>query len=125
MIPLAQAVVVICVAVVSVVLIVTLLTLRRTALRAESVMQQVERDLRPMVGQLESLTAEVTELSRNANLEMKRVGVVVGRVDDISGRVSSLLAGLFAMTRYGQYAALIGGLKRGLDVFVGRLKERP
>jgi uncharacterized protein YoxC len=125
MTPLAQAVVVICVAVVSAVLIAVLLTVRRIALRADSLLQQLEREIRPMVSHLELLTVEVTELSRNVNQEMKRVSVVVGRVDDITSKVSGLIAGMVAMTRYGQYAALISGLKRGLDVFVARLRDRP
>jgi hypothetical protein len=125
MTPLAQAVVVICVAVVSAVLIATLLALRRTALRADSVLQHVEREIRPMVSQLDALTAEMTGLSRSANEEMKRVGVVVRRADEISGKVSGLVGGLVAMTRYGQYAALLGGVRKGLEVFVGRLKARP
>jgi hypothetical protein len=125
MTPLAQAVVVVCVAVVSAVLVAALLAVRKTAIRADSVLQQVERDIRPMVSQLDSLTAELTDLARSANDEMKKISVVVGRAEEVSGKVAGLVGGLVAMTRYGQYAALMGGVKRGLEVFVGRLRARP
>jgi uncharacterized protein YoxC len=125
MTPIAQAVVVICVAVVSAVLVATLLALRKTALRADSVLQQVEREVRPLLSQVDALTTELTTLSRSANEEMKQVSVIVRRVEEVSGNVSGLVGGLVAMTRYGQYAALLSGLKKGVDVFVQRLRARP
>jgi uncharacterized protein YoxC len=121
MAPLAQGIVVLCIVVLSAVLVPTLLALRKTALRAESVLHAVEREIRPMVGQLESLTAEMRDLSRNANTEMKRISVIVSRVEDVSVKVSRTVGALSALTQIGQYAGVISGVRKGLNVFVRRL----
>jgi len=124
MTPLAQAVVVVCIVVLSAALVSTLLALKKTASRAESVLQEVEREIRPMMSQLESLTAELRDLSRNANEEMKRISLVVRRAEDISVKVAKLLSVVGGLTRIGQYASVAAGVKKGLDVFVGRLKAK-
>ncbi len=118
----AVAIIVLCVVVVSAVLVWTLLALRRTALRAESVLQVVEREIRPMLGQLESLIAELRTLSQGANEELRKIGVVVRRAEDVSIKVSKVLVAVGGLTRFGQYASLAAGVKKGLDVFVRRLK---
>jgi uncharacterized protein YoxC len=124
MMPLGPAVVVICIVVLSAVLVATLLALRRTALRAESVLQQVEREIRPMSSQLESLTAELRELSKSANDELRRISVVIRRAEDVSVKVARLVGAVSALTSVGQYASIIAGVKKGLDVFVGRLRAK-
>ncbi len=124
MMPLGPAVVVICIVVLSAVLVATLLALRRTALRAESVLQQVEREIRPMASQLESLTAELRELSKSANEELRRISVVIRRAEDVSVKVSRLVGAVSALTSVGQYASVIAGVKKGLDVFVGKLRAK-
>ena len=53
--PLAIGVIVACVVALTIVLISTLLALKKTALRAESALAQVEREIRPMVSEIESL----------------------------------------------------------------------
>lgn len=125
MTPLAQAVVVICIVVLSAVLVSTLLALKKTALRAESLLEQVEREIRPLVSQVESLTAELRDLSRSANEEMKRISLVVRRAEDISVRLAKLVGVVGGLTRMGQYASVAAGVKKGLDVFVGRLRAKP
>ena len=125
MTPLAQIVVVICIVALSAVLASTLLALKKTALRAESVLQQVEREIRPLVSQIESLTTELRDLSRSANEEMKRISLVVRRAEDISLKLARLMGAVAGLTRIGQYAGVIAGVKKGLDVFVGRLKAKP
>jgi uncharacterized protein YoxC len=125
MTPLAQAIVVACIVALSAVLASTLLALKKTALRAESVLQQVEREIRPLASQIESLTAELRDLSRGANEEMKRVSLVVRRAEDISVKVAKLLGVVGGLTRIGQYASVAAGVKRGLGVFVGRLRAKP
>lgn len=124
MTPVAQGAIVVCVVVLSAVLIATLLALRRTAIRAESVLHVVEREIRPMVTQLESLTAEVRELSRSANDEMKRISVIVRRAEDVSVKVARLAGALAALTQVGRYVGVIAGVKKGLDVFARRLGAR-
>ena len=124
MTPLAQAIVVICIVVLTAVLASTLLALKKTALRAESVLHLVEREIRPMASQLEALAGELKTLSKNANAELERVSVVVRRVDDVSLKVARLVGAVSGLTRVGQMAGAAAGVKKGLDVFVARLLNK-
>jgi uncharacterized protein YoxC len=122
MAPVVVAIIVLCVVVVSAVLVWTLLALRKTALRAESVLRVVEQEIRPMLGQLESLITELRDLSQGAKEELSKIRVVVRRAEDVSITVSKVVVAVGGLTRFGQYASLAAGVKKGLDVFVRRLK---
>ena len=124
MTPLAVGVILACVVALTFVLISTLLSLRKTALRAESVLAQVEREIRPMASELETLTGEMQKLSRNANDNLQRIGGIVDRVEDISVQAARLVGVVGGLTRIGQYAGMAAGVKRGVEVFLHRLKER-
>jgi uncharacterized protein YoxC len=108
----------------TIVLISTLLSLRKTALRAESVLAQVEREIRPLVSEIETLTGELQKLSRNANDNLQRIGGIVDRVEDISVQAARVVGAVGGLTRIGQYAGMAAGVKRGVEVFLHRLKER-
>ena len=124
MTPLAVAVILACVVALTLVLISTLLSLRKTALRAESVLAQVEREIRPMASELETLTGELQKLSRNANDTLQRIGGIVDRVEDISVQAARVVGAVGGLTRIGQYAGMAAGVKRGVEVFLHRLRER-
>ncbi|HSL52323.1 MAG TPA: DUF948 domain-containing protein [Candidatus Deferrimicrobiaceae bacterium] len=124
MTPLATGVILACVVALTIVLISTLLALRKTAVRAESVLAQVEREIRPLVSEIEGLTAQLQKLSRNANDNLERIGVVVERVEDISMQVARVVGVVGGLTRIGQYAGMAAGVKRGVEVFLHRLKDR-
>jgi uncharacterized protein YoxC len=124
MTPLAVGVIVACVVALTIVLISTLFSLRKTALRAESVLAQVEREIRPMATELESLAAELQKLSRNANDNLQRIGGIVDRVEDISVQAARVVGAVGGLTRIGQYAGMAAGVKRGVEVFLHRLKDR-
>jgi uncharacterized protein YoxC len=124
MTPLAVGVIVACVVALTIVLISTLLSIKKTALRAESVLAQVEREVRPMASELERLTGELQKLSRNANDNLQRIGGIVERVEDISVQVARVVGAVGGLTRIGQYAGMAAGVKRGVEVFLHRLKER-
>ncbi len=124
MTPLAVGVIVACVVALTIVLISTLLAVRKTALRAESVLAQVEREIRPMASELEALTADLQKLSRNANDNLQRIGGIVDRVEDISVQAARLVGAVAGLTRIGQYAGMAAGVKRGVEVFLHRLKQR-
>ena len=124
MTPLAVGVILACVVALTLVLISTLLSLRKTALRAESVLAQVEREIRPMASELETLTGELQKLSRNANDNLQRIGGIVDRVEDISVQTARVVGAVGGLTRIGQYAGMAAGVKRGVEVFLHRLKER-
>jgi uncharacterized protein YoxC len=122
MTPAPVAIIVLCVVVVSAVLVWTLLALRKTALRAENVLRVLEHGTRPLLGQLESLIAELRDLSQGAAEELRKVRVVVRRAEDVSITVSKVVVAVGGLTRIGQYVSLAAGVKKGLDVFVRRLK---
>ena len=124
MTPLSQTIVVICIVVLTAVLASTLLALKKTALRAESVLHLVEREIRPMASQLEALAGELRTLSKTVNAELERVSVVVRRVDDVSLKVARLVGAVSGLTRVGQMAGAAAGVKRGLDVFISRLLNK-
>jgi uncharacterized membrane protein YhaH (DUF805 family) len=52
------------------------------------------------------------------------VGVVIRRLDDITTGIARLVALVSGISRVGQVVGLAGGLRRGLGVFVSRLKSR-
>jgi uncharacterized protein YoxC len=124
MTPLAVGVILACVVALTIVLMSTLLSIKKTALRAESVLAQVEREIRPMASELESLTGELQKLSRNANDNLQRIGGIVDRVEDISVQAARVAGAVAGLTRIGQYAGMAAGVKRGVEVFLHRLKER-
>ena len=124
MTPLAVGVILACVVALTIVLMSTLLSIKKTALRAESVLAQVEREIRPMANELETLTGELQKLSRNANDNLQRIGGIVDRVEDISVQAARVAGAVAGLTRIGQYAGMAAGVKRGVEVFLHRLKER-
>jgi uncharacterized protein YoxC len=124
MTPLAVGVILACVVALTIVLMSTLLSIKKTALRAESVLAQVEREIRPMASELETLTGELQKLSRNANDNLQRIGGIVDRVEDISVQAARVAGAVAGLTRIGQYAGMAAGVKRGVEVFLHRLKER-
>ena len=124
MTPLAVGVILACVVALTIVLISTLLSIKKTALRAEGVLAQVEREIRPMASEIESLTGELQKLSHNANDNLQRIGGIVDRVEDISVQAARVIGAVGGLTRIGQYAGMAAGVKRGVEVFLHRLKER-
>ena len=124
MTPLAVGVILACIVALTVVLISMLLSFKRAAQRAEGVLAIVEREIRPMTAELEHLTAELQKLTHKANDSLDRIGIVVERVEDISGNAARVLAAVGGLTRFGQYAGVAAGVKRGVEVFLTRLKDR-
>jgi len=122
--PLAVAIVVICVVAVTVSLVLALLALRRVLKRAEVALGLIEREIRPMAAQLGALTEEIRGLSHQITLEVERIGVVTRRLDEITTTVAKIVAAIAGISRVGQIVGLAGGLRRGLGVFVSRLKSR-
>ena len=70
-----------------------------------------------------ALTEDVRSLTRDASRELERVGTVTDRVDDIAGAVGRIVGTLSGLTRAGQIVGMAVGLKKGIDVFVQRLRQ--
>ena len=120
MTPLAVAVILACIVALTVVLISMLLSFKRVAQRAEGVLGIVEHEIRPLTTELESLTAELHKLTHKANDSLDRVGGVVERIEDIS----TLFPYTTLFRSVGQYAGLAAGVKRGVEVFLTRMRDR-
>jgi uncharacterized protein YoxC len=96
--------------------------LRGVAKRAEAVLIIVEQELRPLIGQTLALTEDVRVLTREAGRELERVGALTDRVDDIATAISRVVGTLSSLTRAGQIVGVAAGIKKGIDVFVHRLR---
>ncbi|MBI2155003.1 MAG: DUF948 domain-containing protein [Candidatus Rokubacteria bacterium] len=117
-------VIAICAVILTVVLVPTLLALKRAALRAETVLMLLEREIRPTASQLQTLTEELRGLSRHAGENMERMGVVIGRVDEVTTRIARVVGFVGGFTRVGQLVGTATGVKKGLDVFIAKLVSR-
>jgi uncharacterized protein YoxC len=98
--------------------------LRGVAQRAEAVLAIVEQELRPLVGQALALTEDVRGLTREAGRELERVGAVTDRIEDVATGVGRIVMTLGSLTRAGQIVGVAAGLKKGIDVFVHRLRHQ-
>jgi uncharacterized protein YoxC len=98
--------------------------LRGVAKRAEAVLAIVEQELRPLIGQTLALTEDVRVLTREAGRELERVGVVTERVEEIAITIGRVVGTLSSLTRAGQIVGVAAGIKKGIDVFVHRLRDQ-
>jgi uncharacterized protein YoxC len=121
--PWAQMVLVACAVALTGALVAAILALRRTLRRADAVLEIVEQELRPMVSQVNGLTQEMRDLTREARREVERVGDMTERVQLAADGLGRLAGGLAGFTRAGQIIGLAAGLRRGVDVFVQRWRR--
>ena len=98
--------------------------LRGVAQRAEAVLAIVEQELRPLIGQALALAEDVRGLTREAGRELERVGAVTDRVEDVATGLGRIIMTLGSLTRAGQIVGVAAGLKKGIDVFVHRLRHQ-
>jgi hypothetical protein len=54
---------------------------------------------------------------------VRRAGEVIERVGDAAAGLSRVTNGLAGLARAGQVVGLVAGLRRGVDVFVDRLRK--
>ena len=120
--PWVQIVLIGCAAALTVALVGAILAARATLRHAASVLEIVEQELRPLVGQIHGLTEDVRDLTRETRREVERIGEVTEHVQTAAEGVSRMVGGLAGLTRAGQAIGLVAGLRRGVDVFVDRLR---
>jgi uncharacterized protein YoxC len=118
-----QPVLLACAVVLTVAVVALLLALKRTAQRADAVLRIIEEELRPVIGQAHALTDEVRTLTREASLEVKRVGEVTERVNDVAEGVARMVSALAGLTRAGQVIGMAAAVKKGVDIFVQRMSK--
>ncbi|MFQ5830251.1 MAG: hypothetical protein ACE5JD_14005 [Candidatus Methylomirabilia bacterium] len=100
--------------------ILALEAIRRAANRAETVLMLVEREIRPTASELLALADELRGLSRQASRELERIA---GGIEDLSKRIGRLVAFVSGMTRVGQFVGAASGVRKGVDVFISRLRS--
>lgn len=119
----AQIVLVACAVALTGALVAAILALWRTLRRTDGVLEIVEQELRPLIGQANGLTQELRDLVREARREVERVGEVTERVHAVAESLGRVAVGLAGLTRAGQIIGMAAGLRRGVDVFVQRLRR--
>ena len=123
MLPWAQAVLIVCAVVLTAALVAAILALRRALRRTDAVLAIVEQELRPLIGQAHGLTDELRDLTRETRREVERIGEVTEHVENAADGMSRVVVGLGGLARAGQVVGLAAGLRRGVDVFVSRLRR--
>jgi uncharacterized protein YoxC len=118
-----QVVIALCVVALTVVLILALVAVRRSMLRAELVLMTIEREIGPLIARLQGLIDDLRTLVRQSNREVERFGVVADRVADLTERAAHLVNVVSGFTRIGQIVGAATGIKKGLDVFITRLRR--
>jgi hypothetical protein len=121
--PWAQAVLIACAVALTAALVTAMLALRRALRRTDAVLTIVEQELRPLIGQAHGLADELRDLTRETRREVVRIGEVTEHVESAAEGVRRLVSGLGGLARAGQVVGLAAGLRRGVDVFVNRLRR--
>ncbi len=121
MTPVAQTVLVLCAVVLTVAIVATLLSFKRTATRAEIVLQLVEREIRPLASQIEGLAGDLRVVAQATNGSVQRLNGILGRVEDISLKVARIIGVANSLTSLRGISGVASGAKTGLSVFLSRL----
>ena len=116
-----QLVIAACAVALTVALVATLVALRRAIARAEGVMSTAERELAPLAAEARDLTVELRALSRQTSREIARAGKAA---DQLSTLVGGLAWGVAGLSRAGQLIGVAAGVKKGIDVFVQRMRHQ-
>jgi uncharacterized protein YoxC len=123
MTPVAQTVLVLCAVVLTVAIVATLLSFKRTAARAEIVLQLVEREIRPLASQIEGLAGDLRVVAQTTNGSIQRLNGILGRVEDISLKVARIIGVANSLTSLRGISGVASGAKTGLSVFLSRLTK--
>lgn len=104
-------------------LVVAALELRRLLRRAEAVLAIVEQALGPLLAEARGLTGDARDLTREARAQLERIGAVARRATEVAEGMGRVVGMIGSLTRAGQVVALASGLRRGLGVFIHRMKR--
>jgi len=121
--PWTQAVLIACAVVLTASMVTAILALRRALRRTDAVLAIVEQELRPLIGQAHGLADELRDLTRETRRDVVRIGEVTEHVETAAEGMSRIVVALGGLARAGQVVGLAAGLRRGVDVFVSRLRR--
>jgi uncharacterized protein YoxC len=118
-----QVVLMLCGLAVTAAIVVVLVALTRVVRRTEHVLVIVEQELRPLIGQVNGLAEDLRTLTREGTREVERVGELTERLNEAASGIIRVVATLAALTRVGQLVGLANGIRKGIDVFVRRMRQ--
>src|SRR5204863_5887518 len=111
------------IAAISVALVLAILSLRRVLEGVVAILGEVEREVSPMATEARGLTSDARALTQETTRELERTGAVIEQVGEAASGIVRVVNGLTKFTRAGQLVGLASGLRRGVDVFVERLRK--
>jgi uncharacterized protein YoxC len=118
-----QVVLMLCGLAVTGAIVVILVALTRVVRRTEHVLVIVEQELRPLIGQVNGLTEDLRTLTREGTREVERVGEMTDRLNEAASGIIKVVGALGALTRAGQLVGLATGIRKGVDVFMRRMRQ--
>lgn len=93
----------------------------RTARAAEQTLLSVDREVRPLMSQVQALLQEHRNLAQQTTKDLRQVEGVVLMVQDTLARLTNLTSLLAGFGTVGRVVGVARGLQKGIDVFVHRL----
>ena len=112
-----------CAVAVSTAVVLAILSARRAVDRAGAVLAIVEHELGPLSAEARGLTSDARALTQETTRELRRAGDVIERVHDAADGVGRVVSAVAGLTRAGQIVGIAAAIRRGLDVFVSRLRK--
>jgi len=101
-----------------------LVALTRSVRRLDGVLVIVERELTPLVAELHGVADALRDLVRETQQELKRLGAIEDRIDDVLRGLNGMVTGLAGLTRAGQLVGFATAIRKGVDVFVQRYRRQ-
>jgi uncharacterized protein YoxC len=101
-----------------------LLQLNRTARTAEQTLAAVERELRPLTSQVQALLQEHRGLAEQATRDLRHVEGLALRGQEVLTRVAGVTSLIAGVGTLGRAVGVAQGLRKGLQVFLHRLRRR-
>ena len=112
-----------CAVAISVAIVLLLLSARRAIERSTAMLALAGREITPLATEARGLTTDARALTQEATRELRRTGDVVDRVYDTAEGMSRLVNALAGLTRAGQVVGVAAAVRRGIDVFVHRMRK--
>jgi uncharacterized protein YoxC len=113
----------VCAVAISIALVLVLLSARRTLDRVTSLLASTEREINPLASEARGLTEDARALTQETTREVRRTGQVLDQVHEAAVGVGRIVGALANLTRAGQVVGLASAIRRGVDVFVERLRK--
>ena len=112
-----------CAVAISIAIVLAALSARRALERTGAILAIVERELGPLAIEVRGLTEDARALTQEATRELQRAGDVVERVHEVADGIGRVVHAVAGLTRVGQVVGVAAALRRGVDVFVQRMRK--